>query len=608
MSNVLESVWGSDGGQPTWSKGWSRLVPLTIAGAPYLFIYAAANGAVGIGRLRPGGAGFDWPYGSWTGAANVTPMWSRGWSHFVPLTLGGASYLFIYKADEGAVGLGRVQPGGAGFDWPFCSWAGAASWSPGWSHFVPFTLGGAQYLFLYCAENGAVGIGRVRPDGSGFDWPFGSWAGAGNVTERWSPGWSHFVPFTLDGAQYLFLYCADNGAVGIGRVRPDGSGFDWPYGSWQGADVTTPPWAPGWSHVLLLEAGGAPRLFLYNPKDGAAGIGRVADGGKGFGWEAGSWMPGVEPMPAGLTHFAPLAAEGAVYPVYYDALGGGVGVLGFAPGLFNLFSPKRRVFGIDVSHHQAPRLGELPLFCHVDWRKVYDCGRIKGELVRFACIKVTGHYVVSTSPDPQLRPRAASPARAWLLSLPGDDFAGEPDEPRPGRETGGGGSDRLRGGCRSGGSSPYGDRGARPRQLAGCSGCRVANRQNTGALCKDASHQAAAGQCRRGNQDVPRGRGHSLVPPSARDLYGSEFMGSDRRPHEFPAASVVDLACSQQRLERHLGRAAQDGPQGAGGVPGVGHLAVCEYSVGGRLGVDRGHSRLRNGNDVPARGRRQVPC
>ena len=68
-------------------------------------------------------------------------------------------------------------------------------------------------------------IGRIRSDGHGVDI---IWSATGN--EKWTKGWTAFVPFLLGGKPHYLAYKSGSGQVAIDRIRPDGQGVDtiWP--------------------------------------------------------------------------------------------------------------------------------------------------------------------------------------------------------------------------------------------------------------------------------------------------------------------------------------------------------------------------------------------
>ena len=76
-------------------------------GKRYQLAYKPGTGEVDIDRINAGGAGVT---GVWGGT------WTKGWTHLTPFTVGGKPHYFAYKSATGEVDFDRVNPGGLGDD------------------------------------------------------------------------------------------------------------------------------------------------------------------------------------------------------------------------------------------------------------------------------------------------------------------------------------------------------------------------------------------------------------------------------------------------------------------------------------------------------------
>ena len=130
--------------------------------------------------------------------------WSPGYTHLIPFYLaGGQQHAFVYKSSSGTVRFLRMNSQGERQDQ-----SGDVELVGGWTHFAPFSIGGHPYFIAYDSLNGYANIERINPEGSG------STTIAGDT---WTKGWTQIVPFTSTRSQYLFLYKGGSGEVKIIR-------------------------------------------------------------------------------------------------------------------------------------------------------------------------------------------------------------------------------------------------------------------------------------------------------------------------------------------------------------------------------------------------------
>ena len=88
------------------------------------------------------------------------------------------------------------------------------NWWAGWTHFMPFSIGGQPYFIAYDSLHGYANIDRINGDGDG----------STNIySSTWTKGWTSFTPFVLGGVQYVLLYKGGSGEVEIDRITVSGN-------------------------------------------------------------------------------------------------------------------------------------------------------------------------------------------------------------------------------------------------------------------------------------------------------------------------------------------------------------------------------------------------
>lgn len=219
--------------------------------------------------------------------------WTLGWTHLVPFDLGGVCHMLSFKAASGGVSIDRLRADTSGWDNTMGS-----TWGGGWTSFVPMRSGAGQHLLLHNAVTGNTELDDVSADGA-------------DVTTRWtaswSTGWTHMTTFRRGADDFLLSYKILTGSVAIDRLRADGSAVDSTLGS---------TWSPGWTHLVPIEVGPAQRLLLYNAVTGSAQLCTISDDGVNVTTDVNmSWSPG-------WTSFVPFKRFGDTFWVAYKAATG----------------------------------------------------------------------------------------------------------------------------------------------------------------------------------------------------------------------------------------------------------------------------------------------
>jgi hypothetical protein len=174
-------------------------------------------------------------------------------------------------------------------------------WTPGWTHFVPFVSQGVPHYLAYKAEAGLAAIDRIKPFANGVE---------ELARLQWSPGWTSFVPYFIvdDGTwikprppsevPHLLSYKASSGEVAIDTLQPNGRVQN----RWRSK------WTPGWTHMFGFRMEGRSCLFSYRAATGEAAIDRIAitnDGTETL------WRSGPGEYAKDWTTFFPLTLDGA---------------------------------------------------------------------------------------------------------------------------------------------------------------------------------------------------------------------------------------------------------------------------------------------------------
>ena len=266
-----------------YAQLWKKAGAL-LAGQFYYLSYKSADGSATIDRIQPDGQGSDTIW-------NAT--WTTGWTHFMPFQLADQSYYLSYKSADGSATIDRIQPDGQGSD---TIWN--ATWTTGWTHFMPFQLADQSYYLSYKSADGSATIDRIQPDGQGSDTIW-------NAT--WTTGWTHFMPFQLADQSYYLSYKSADGSATIDRIQPDGQGSD---------TIWNATWTTGWTHFMPFQLADQSYYLSYKSADGSATIDRIQPDGQGSDtiWNA-TWT-------TGWTHFMPFQLADQSYYLSYKSADG----------------------------------------------------------------------------------------------------------------------------------------------------------------------------------------------------------------------------------------------------------------------------------------------
>lgn len=279
-----------------WSSGWTSSVTYEAGGQSTLFMLKESTGDAHVHRLSDGCTE--------NGGACIGPQigdyeWSSGWTHVESYPAGGSSFLLLYKNGSGDVHVNPVGADGL----PNLRIVDAKV-QGGWTSVTAYyTAAGHPYILAMNSTSGAV---RSHPVMRG-----GSRRGAPKKTPvfqaTWTKGWTHAVPFSIDGDPYVMIYKehSDNGVVHIHRVLSDGT---WDPNEHVGYLGTS------WSLVDAIEVDGRAYIFVYNKLTGASRIHGLNDDGslmeKSGEWGGMVYQNGWSTGWSGLSYYT---VDGRIY-------------------------------------------------------------------------------------------------------------------------------------------------------------------------------------------------------------------------------------------------------------------------------------------------------
>jgi len=284
----------------TWGNGekltsancpMNSFVQVDQLGNKYQLIYKPGTGAVKIMLLDADGTGAST---AWSGT------WTKGWTHFTPFSIGGQPYYFAYKSSTGEVDFDEVNPFGLGV-----TTIGEGTWSKGWTHFIPLKLGSDNYYVAYNSLYGGANLDRINASGNGAST---LWSGS------WGKGWTNFVPFAQNGVQYFIAYKASTGTAEIDKVTGSGNSVTI-------TEVWSGTWMTDWTHIVPVNHNGAVHLLFYRATTGYAWFGKVNANGQGL-----SFL-GSDTWTTTWTAFSPLSINGVGYIFGYKVSTGTVATL-----------------------------------------------------------------------------------------------------------------------------------------------------------------------------------------------------------------------------------------------------------------------------------------
>ena len=248
-----------------WSTGWTNMVPFELNGKPHVLTYKYANPAVKPdAKCR---VDIDLINDDAEGTTTIfSDSWTPGWSHIVPFVLKGHPHLLSYKAGIGTVNFDRINDDGRG-----TTTLAPTKWASDWTTIVSFQLGGKPHLFSYKASDGVFHIDRINDDGKGTT----------NVFQgSWTRDWTIIVPFEFNGKPHLLSYKQYDPLkqkdfqcpMDIDRINDDGKGT---------TNVHKGSWSPGWTHITAFQFLGKPHVFSYKAGLGTVALDRIRDDGQG---------------------------------------------------------------------------------------------------------------------------------------------------------------------------------------------------------------------------------------------------------------------------------------------------------------------------------------
>lgn len=266
----------------------NSFIPFTMNGARYLFLYKPGvvegpGGPAKIVRLRPDGKGVTTTFSGYLGLRNT---------HLVPFTIGLQQFFFSYAHATGDVRFFRFNLKGEG-----ATLLSSGKWWKGWTSFTPFSLGGDAYFLAYDSLNGYANIDRVHPDGSGSTKIYGS---------TWTKGYTHVVPYVMGPSRYLLLYKGGTGAAKVLKLSGGGNGVSF-------TEVWSGTWSPGWTQLVPLKHKGTVRLLAYRMATGEVSYGKLRPNGQGSQHLASATWNGI------WTAFTPFLQDGSGAVLIYRA-------------------------------------------------------------------------------------------------------------------------------------------------------------------------------------------------------------------------------------------------------------------------------------------------
>jgi hypothetical protein len=183
--------------------------------------------------------------------------WNPGWSslmafdliEFWPLKV--VPHLLLYNEGTGEVEIQRLRGGGQA---PTPVWSDR--WSTGWTSFVPLDQGLPSFL-SYKRASGDVAIDRVK-------------LGAQGTTtiwrDTWSDGWTSFMPFPHGGELHYLAYKVATGDVALDTVRSDRQGV---VTKWRGT------WTTGWTTFMPFDLFFSTHYLAYKHDTGDVAVDRI---------------------------------------------------------------------------------------------------------------------------------------------------------------------------------------------------------------------------------------------------------------------------------------------------------------------------------------------
>ena len=172
------------------------------------------------------------------------------------------------------------------------------TWTAGWTHFMPFELNGQPHYLAYKSTDGTLSSARIATDGKGATELMRTTATA---------GWSHFMPFRLNGQPHYLSYKTGDSTLAIARIWGDGKGME---------ELMRITATAGWSHFMPFELNGQPHYLSYKTGDSTLAIARIWGDGKGT-----EELMRITAT-AGWSHFMPFELNGQPHYLAYKKTDG----------------------------------------------------------------------------------------------------------------------------------------------------------------------------------------------------------------------------------------------------------------------------------------------
>lgn len=212
-TEALSSYYWSEDGRDTaraWSGGGGYLeknvflTPFSFSGMPFILQYVADTGEVAINLWQGDGSPSAW-------ISVDSTNWGKGWTHFLPVTLMGKSYMVSYNENSGLATLwfldislnlllADITP----------VWKNR-KWGAGWTTFVPLNIMGQPFFIAYNYKTAAVRLQRWLPNGQNIP----------VISSNWVPN-LRLMPFNIKDGSYLLRVKATDGSGDLLRFDEAG--------------------------------------------------------------------------------------------------------------------------------------------------------------------------------------------------------------------------------------------------------------------------------------------------------------------------------------------------------------------------------------------------
>ncbi|WP_263374555.1 hypothetical protein [Granulicella aggregans] len=110
-----------------------------------------------------------------------------------------------YNSATGDISFANVSPRGVVTVWQ-------RAWIKGFTHLMPFNMDSQNYLLTYSSVTGAVQYSPIAANLPGPPSSPGDWSGP------WGPGFTNFMPFTIQNEPHFLAYNTSTGLVHLDRI------------------------------------------------------------------------------------------------------------------------------------------------------------------------------------------------------------------------------------------------------------------------------------------------------------------------------------------------------------------------------------------------------